>query len=150
MNLFVFVTVILAITVLYSLYRDSKYVWYFAYGINTNNDNFLQRMPRAENQRIACLENYRFRWYQHADIEPKEKSKVFGVLWRIPAEDMQVLDEYEEDYERTTVTVITKRCIRAETYFMKNKEEKKPKKNYVKLVREGYRENGVPIRQLKK
>jgi len=149
MNSVLFITIVLLTAVVYSLYRDSKYVIYFAYGSNTNVARLLERIPNAKLYGTATLRQYTFRMYQNADIEPNRKEKVYGVLWRIPAEQMKDLDEFENNYSRIKVVVDANRPLKAETYVMKEQEDHEASKNYVRMVREGYKENGLPLRQLR-
>lgn len=133
-----------------SLYRDAQHVLYFAYGSNTNTDRFLHRVPSGKYVGKATLDDYKFKWYRRADIVPREDKKVEGVLWEIPRNELATLDTHEPRYERVTVTVETNRSVRAETYVMKKPDPRKPSKRYVKLIKEGYQENELPMHQIKK
>jgi gamma-glutamylcyclotransferase (GGCT)/AIG2-like uncharacterized protein YtfP len=132
----------------WSEYNIRKYTLYFAYGSNTNSAYFKKRIPSAKLKGKAYLEDYSFKWYRHADIVPKKASKVEGVLWQIPTEDMHKLDKDEENYTREKVVVYTNRPLKAETYDMKIIEPKKPSKRYKRIIEKGYLENDLDVKQL--
>ena len=140
--------IILLISLLASEYYQCSRTLYFAYGANTNQAYFKNRVPRAKYRGPAYLENHAFKWYGHADVVAEEGSLVVGVLWEIPNTDFFMLDLYETNYTRETVTVVGKRSLKAEIYTMKIKEDTKPTEEYTTLVYAGYVENGLDTRQL--
>ena len=100
--------IILLVSLLASEYYQCSRTLYFAYGANTNQAYFKNRVPRAKYRGPAYLENHAFKWYGHADVVAEEGSRVVGVLWEIPNDDFFMLDLYETNYTRETVTVVGK------------------------------------------
>jgi hypothetical protein len=137
------------------LWRDSKRSFYFGYGANTNTEYFLKRVPSASLCGRALLPEFEFRWNNYGNIVPKSGSQVEGVLWSILKTDFDTLDTIEENYFRRSERVFFHgRFVHAQIYFMNdvNKKlkpgEKERLKDYVDLVRQGYKENGLSLEQL--
>jgi hypothetical protein len=69
------------------------------------------RCPSAVFVSIACLAGYRFSIARHsrlrdcgtANIFADPDSEVWGVLYDVRAEDLVLLDDYEDGYRRETV-----------------------------------------------
>ena len=87
---------------------------YFAYGSNINLEQMAYRCPDATVVGPVTLENYELLFRGNGDgfgvatIEPKEGSKVFGLLWNITPKCEKSLDRYEgypHLYDKQTVTV---------------------------------------------
>ena len=68
---------------------------YFAYGMNTNQDEMAYRCPGAHSLGHARLIDHAFRFAVHADVVPCEGSYVDGVLWSITDQDLDHLDQLE-------------------------------------------------------
>ena len=140
---------VLLLAIGWSQWSASKKALYFAYGFNTNSAKFKERVPSARYRSNAALEGYEFRWQEHATVVPKAGSIAHGVLWQIDRDDLKGLDEFEFNYERKTIKVVSNRTVSAETYFMIEREENEPGiDEYKQVVREGYEEHGVPLEQL--
>ena len=145
------VALVIILAIGWSQWRASKKALYFAYGVNTNTASFKKRTPSARYRCNATLEGYEFRWQQHAAILPKEGSRVHGVLWEVDWSEMKDLDEYEANYTRETVYVTANRTLPAETYIMNVPESNDTDiEDYVRMVRQGYKEHGLPLEQLEK
>jgi len=130
--------------------RDSKRALYFAYGANTNIEYFKKRIPSAVYLGLGVLPHYDFKWEYSASLERDPENKVEGVLWELPVEDLSKLDTFEKNYTRLTESVMfNSRLVEAELYI-RNDIERKPKnlKKYIRRVKKGYRENGLPMEQI--
>jgi gamma-glutamylcyclotransferase (GGCT)/AIG2-like uncharacterized protein YtfP len=70
---------------------------YFAYGSNMDRAGMASRCPRAQALGVARLEQHRFLFARggYCAIEPRRGATVYGVLWRVSARDVAVLDAYE-------------------------------------------------------
>lgn len=127
---------------------------YFAYGHNTNTNEFIQRIPPAIFVGKACLPKHEFVLREFADIVPSTRAsdKVWGVLWDIPAGWLSELDEIEADYAQKVVRVkFLNGVVNAMAYFMyPTKSRGRPSKQYVNYLKKGYAEHGLPQAQLKR
>lgn len=128
-------------------------IYYFAYGMNTNQQQMAHRCPAAKLIGPAVLPGYRFRFAHHADIVPDENFSVEGVLWYITEDCLKSLDAlegYPHYYDCQEVLV---KCegedYFAEVYYMTpGKLDALPSANYYKIVMEGYQQHGVNTRQI--
>jgi gamma-glutamylcyclotransferase (GGCT)/AIG2-like uncharacterized protein YtfP len=122
---------------------------YFAYGHNTNVEEFARRIPTAKRLGKACLPNYRLVMREFADVVPKKNEKVWGVLWDVPAGWISELDELEVHYKQKNVVVIWNNLkVGAMAYVMDDLQEGPPTLGYINSVSDGYHENKLPLRQL--
>lgn len=125
--------------------------YYFAYGHNTNIEQFHKRIPKAQLIGNAVLPNYRYSLEQYSDIRPDNDSSVHGVLWKIPVGAEPQLDKYEEYYRRIKVNVVVgDKKYKAYAYEMlpKHYDKKKASKDYIDYVKKGYKENNIPVTQI--
>ena len=130
---------------------------YFAYGSNLNHKQMLQRCPGSKPRYKATLSNYKLifagwsrDWYGGtASIKPFAGSKVTGAIYEIPEKDLRSLDKYEgypAVYDRMNVMVITEDDdpVKAITYIKREQsEEKQPSKEYLAVIRQGYKDWGI-------
>ena len=124
---------------------------YFAYGFNTNQEEFLARVPPAIYVGKACLQDYQFVMHDYSNIVPKKKEKVWGVLWDVPASWIPDLDQVEGEYVQKIVHVDWQnRRTKAMVYVMVDQDGSLPTEEYVQGVSKGYAENKLPLRQLKR
>jgi len=124
---------------------------YFAYGHNTNVEEFARRIPPAILVGKACLPNYCLVMREFADVVPKKNEKVWGVLWDIPAGWVSELDELEADYAQKNVFVNWNGGrVKAMIYVMDDVNEGPPSSQYVGYLIKGYKENKLPLGQLKR
>jgi gamma-glutamylcyclotransferase (GGCT)/AIG2-like uncharacterized protein YtfP len=135
---------------------------YFAYGSNINRGQMAQRCPDAQPVGIARLEGYEllFRGNDRgagvATIVPQKGGEVRGLLWRLTPQCELSLDRYEgypRLYKKETVTVRTHDGweIPVMTYVMTRewiRDPVLPSKEYSATIREGYRQNGLPVKAL--
>ena len=138
---------------------------YFAYGSNINLEQMAFRCPEAYVVGPVILENYGLLFRGNArgngvaTITPKEGGQVHGLLWRITPACEQSLDFYEgypRLYEKEQVTVRDRegRQLTVMAYVMTGHELWRfptlPSDSYYLGILEGYRQNGLPVQELKK
>jgi len=126
---------------------------YFAYGMNTNQEEMRHRCPQARAIGAARLLDHTFRFAQHADVVVEPGCYVDGVLWDITDQCLQALDQlegYPYYYNRAELEVdFEGHVFHATTYFMHDgHEDALPSQGYFDMVLEGYVDNGVPVDQL--
>jgi gamma-glutamylcyclotransferase (GGCT)/AIG2-like uncharacterized protein YtfP len=128
-------------------------IYYFAYGANANRSEMAERCPTAKWAGTATLPGHALRFRTHADVEPREGSRVYGVLWTIDAAALALLDQYEgypHYYTREMVSVWQDgEPITAMVYHMVDQSyQDLPRKDYLSRVRDGYVQCNVPTDQL--
>ena len=126
---------------------------YFAYGMNTNQNEMAYRCPSAVALGRAVLPGYRFEFKSFATIVPSSKESVEGVLWTITNSDeaaLDLLEGYPEFYDKKTVSVEHKdQPYIAMTYIMDPREKNYgPSDSYYSMVSEGYQQFGLSQQQL--
>jgi gamma-glutamylcyclotransferase (GGCT)/AIG2-like uncharacterized protein YtfP len=126
---------------------------YFAYGMNTNQDEMTYRCPDAQSLGHARLIDHAFRFAYHADVVPCMGSYVDGVLWSITDQDLASLDlleGYPTYYGRDLVRVSQgTRIVLAVCYRMQPGQlDTLPSTGYMDMVLEGYAQHQVPTDQL--
>lgn len=136
-----------------------KNTLYFAYGSNINLGQMADRCPDAQVVGPVVLEGYEllFRRGGFATIAPKEGERVTGLLWSITPECERSLDRYEgypRFYDKRMVTVrdAEGRSLSVMAYIMDERfrEPMMPSDFYYKGILQGYRQNGLPVPELKK
>ena len=131
------------------------YIYYFSYGHNTNISEFYNRVATAILVGNATLFDYKFTLEHFANIIPQKGSSMKGVLWKIPVSTIQTLDYHENylsKYQHHIVNVVYKKTIiQALTYVMTPyyKDMRFPTMKYIEWLYQGYKENHLPLRQLK-
>lgn len=138
---------------------------YFAYGSNINLEQMAYRCPDAEAVGPVILENYELLFRGNAKgngvatIAPKKGSRVHGLLWRITPACEQSLDLYEgypRLYEKEQVTVRDSegKQLTVMAYVMTGDgrwmSPTMPSAFYYRGIQDGYRQNGLPVEELKK
>lgn len=132
---------------------------YFAYGSNINLDQMAYRCPDAQVVGPVTLEGWEllFRRGGFATIAPHEGATVTGLLWSITPKCEQSLNRYEgypRFYGKQTVTVRDSQGREFSTmvYVMDERfrEPVPPSPGYYNGILEGYRQNGLPVGELKK
>ena len=126
---------------------------YFAYGMNTNQEEMAYRCPSAVPMGRAILPGYRLEFKSFATIVSDPKETVEGVLWTITELDesaLDVLEGYPEFYDKKTVSVEhDNQSYIAMTYIMGPREQgHAPSSGYYSMVSEGYQAFGLSQRQL--
>jgi gamma-glutamylcyclotransferase len=132
-------------------------VYYFAYASNLNQKQMKERCPQARPASIVTLHHYKLAfsgWSRKwrggvATIQPFRGERVLGAIYELSEEDMRRLDKYEDcpaTYSRIKVGVNNDfgELIEAETYIRAQRaEENKPSKEYLAVIRQGYRDWGI-------
>ena len=130
---------------------------YFAYGSNLNARQMQQRCPGARRLFSARLPNYtliftagsRAHAGGTATIRLQKGEQVLGGVYEIGERDLLSLDRYEgypTVYDRMSVVVFNDlgEAVEAFTYYKKGRgPEEQPSQEYLKLIREGYRDWGL-------
>jgi len=123
-------------------------MFYFAYGSNMDEKQMNNRCPESSLVGIATLEGYRLGFTRYAqsrnggvaDIVSAPDSSVWGLVYRLTRQDLDLLDSFEgkgKAYDRMTVQVrfIDGRMVEAETYFVIDKQSNfKPGEEYLRLL----------------
>ena len=132
---------------------------YFAYGSNINLDQMAYRCPAAQVVGPVMLEGWEllFRGSGVATIGQKEGSTVHGLLWQLTPDCERSLDHYEgypHLYGKKSVTVRDAQGqeLTVMAYIMTERYRAPavPPTSYYQGIQEGYRQNGLPVRALKK
>ena len=128
-------------------------IYYFAYGMLTDPAN----MPEAELIGAAILPNFKFEMLSYANVLSEPGAKVQGTLWQLDRAFLGQLDKVEDCpwlYNRKTVPVYHdgKKFV-AELYTMTPAARFKlkgsmPDKDYVRSIIDGYRNAGIPLKQI--
>jgi gamma-glutamylcyclotransferase (GGCT)/AIG2-like uncharacterized protein YtfP len=126
---------------------------YFAYGMNTNQEQMAVRCPTALPIGKAVLPGYRFEFKSFATIVPSPGESVEGVLWTITETDelaLDMLEGYPEFYDKKTVSVEHQgQPYIAMTYIMGPREQGYPPSDgYYNMVSQGYQTFGLSQHQL--
>jgi len=148
MNLLIVAALIIATVFLWSQHVERRHVLYFAYGSNTNERHFQNRIPSAKCEGTGYLHDHSVKLERFATLVHNPGSTVKGVVWCISRDDLPMLDEIEENYTRKPVTIFTNRSKQADTYYMNTPENDPPSKEYVNVVETGYLEHGIPWNQI--
>ena len=133
--------------------KDKPIKLYFAYGMNTNQEQMSLRCPGAKPLGRAVLSGYRFEFKSFATIVPSLRDSVEGVLWTITETDefaLDMLEGYPEFYNKKIVSVDHKdQSYIAMTYIMSPREQSYPPTDgYYSMVSEGYQQFGLSQNQL--
>tara|TARA_R110000803_G_scaffold49530_5_gene103065 strand:- start:8256 stop:8795 length:540 start_codon:yes stop_codon:yes gene_type:complete len=126
-------------------------IFYFAYGMNTNDAQMEMRCPKAIYRGNYNLKNFKFRFRGVADIDRVKKSKVAGVIWEISPECEKALDGLEGFPTFYTKGYFKYSGHKIMYYIMtpENKNElKNPSNFYLTCLEEGYREHRLDNNQL--
>ena len=130
-------------------------VYYFAYGMLTDPEI----MVGAQLVGVGMLLNFKYQMYRWANVEPNTGSKVYGCLWALDRKKISELDRaegYPDLYDRRTYPVYVQgQKYAAEVYIMtprtlRGVQGTKPKNEYIRRIKRGYTNAGVPLSQLYK
>ena len=136
---------------------------YIAYGSNLDRRQMARRCPTAEVVCSGMLYGHEllFRGSQFgavATVEPKPGACVPVLVWKIKPSDERALDLYEgypHLYEKESVAVRDHagRQLTVMAYVMTDGDRWRspalPSEYYYQGIREGYRQNGLPLSKLK-
>ena len=127
---------------------------YFAYGMNTNNN---QMSPSAERLGPAVLPNYTWEMLLYANVYEEPGTSALGILWEIDDEVLAGLDQregYPVFYNRVFVDVHHNGAVKqAWVYTMTESNRShllgtKPSKHYYESVVEGFATDGLSVANL--
>lgn len=136
-------------------FEEIDHIMYFAYGHNTNSNEMKDRCPDARHIGHAVLKNFRFELNHFANIVSDDGAETHGVLWNISQKELKELDVDEglhDHYNRIPVQVkFGDKTLQAAAYIMDPGYHPPDSlnKKYLKLVIEGYKENDLPLEQIK-
>jgi cation transport regulator ChaC len=135
-------------------------LWYFGYGSNTERGTFLgRRRMRPIEVRVGRLDGFELRFDLGvgpaergvANVAARAGDHVWGVLWRISAEQAEHLDRSEGlhrgFYRRLAVEVHCGpgEAVPAFTYHSpRGRPGRKPSRRYLGLLLAGARQHGLP------
>jgi gamma-glutamylcyclotransferase (GGCT)/AIG2-like uncharacterized protein YtfP len=128
--------------------------FYLAYGANTHRDHMRHRCPDAIFIGTAKLIDYMLVFRGVADVVPRNNFVVHCALWKISVRDLVNLDRFENYptlYKRKFSRIlINNRERSALFYYMqgKRKDEHEPPQLYEQVIREGYFQCRLSIRQV--
>ena len=128
-------------------------MFYFAYGMNTNQTSMTWRCPGAIPFGHARLLDHEFRFSHHADVVVSLGKSVDGVLWLIDEDhlaDLDILEGYPSYYDRNILPVeYQDNIIMAECYRMQpDNIDCGPSKGYLDMIFEGYQTYNIPDDQI--
>jgi gamma-glutamylcyclotransferase (GGCT)/AIG2-like uncharacterized protein YtfP len=128
-------------------------MFYFAYGMNTNQNSMTWRCPGAISFGHARLLDHEFRFSHHADVVVSPGESVDGVLWLIDQDhlaDLDALEGYPSYYDRAVLPVEYQgNIIMAECYRMQpDNLDCGPSKGYLDMIFEGYQTYNIPNDQI--
>jgi len=129
-------------------------MYYFAYALNLNRKQMLERCPDSKPRFTASLPNYRLiftGWSRQwrggvASIKLSGRDKVLGAVYEITDKDLAKLDRLENcpaTCNRLKITLYrdTGEPIEAITYIQsRQSEETKPSSEYLAVIQQGYRD----------
>jgi len=128
--------------------------FYFAYGSNMLSSRMYKRIPLAQKFGIAHLNNKEIIFNKlgvdgsaKANIIDSNHNKVWGVIYKIPEDDLAKLDKIENNYERKTIICISVsgELFEAETYISNQLiTDPIPDDWYKEIVVLGAEENNLP------
>jgi gamma-glutamylcyclotransferase (GGCT)/AIG2-like uncharacterized protein YtfP len=126
---------------------------YFAYGHNTNTEEFKLRISRAVYVGTAKLKGYKLVLNRVAGVEKSKNHEVVGVVWSVPKEDVPALDWYEglgKEYMKKwhSVQMHDGSNTKVFVYQQRLKPSKPPSPEYVRWLRKGYKQHNIPLQQL--
>lgn len=126
---------------------------YFAYGMNTNQNEMALRCPDAVSLGEAVLPDHEFRFARHADVIYYPGFETRGVLWEITDECEHALDALEgfpTYYLKKTVTVDHYgEEVEAMVYYMAGDvPDEVPSDSYLMMLYEGYAQHNISARQI--
>jgi len=132
-------------------------LYYFAYGSNMNWPQMKQRCPSARFICVARLPDYQFAIARHsqlrkcgtANIFPEAGSEVWGIVYELNDQDLNILDRFEDGYRREKIFVAARgdgQHPLEVLVYVAEKEDDAPLPNpeYKRLMVEGARHWQLP------
>jgi gamma-glutamylcyclotransferase (GGCT)/AIG2-like uncharacterized protein YtfP len=129
-------------------------MYYFAYGSNLHKEQMMRRCPDSRPVARVKLHGYQLVFNRVADIVEVEQAITWGVIYKVSPEDIKKLDRYEgypRLYDKMPVTVEDDqgRIHLAFAYVLTIKGCKEPSDGYYHVIKEGYRDWGLPQKPLR-
>ena len=139
-------------------------VWYFAYGSNLNMGQMMNRVREWTVSKRAVLKGYKLKFNAHsprwggltANVARTDNpdDKVYGALYRILREKVDVLSTYEGTKPTDTPVEADGVNLQAKTYlFKRSRVSGNPPEAYLNVMLTGLRQHGYPeavIKEVKK
>lgn len=126
-----------------------------AYGMNTNLYEMQYRCPKAKSLGAVTLQDHKFAFRTHADVQPSRGDTVECVLWSITADCEAALDRLEgfpHYYKKKNVIVQHgDKKITAMIYYMADTRSDSlsyPGEHYARMLFEGYTDHGISHAQI--
>ena len=130
-------------------------VWYFAYGSNLNIGQMMNRVGEWIVSKRAILKGYKLKFNVRsprwggltANVVRTDNpdTKVYGALYRIPREKLNVLSTYEGIKPTDIAVEADGENLRAKTYiFETSRVSGKPPEVYLNVMLNGLRQHGYP------
>jgi len=128
---------------------------YFAYGSNLNHRQMKNiRCVGSKYLKTILLKDYKLSFchpnklnkYGYANIVKKRGSKIPGAIWKITKKHEKILDHYEEfpkSYQKKYFYLNGEKIM---FYIMRKYFIKKPPKNYINTIKEGYQDCNIDIK----
>jgi len=127
-------------------------IYYFAYGSNLHHSQMKKRCPESFYIKKIVLNNFQLTFRNKggwADIEKKDKKKVYGGLYTISNNDESRLDKYEDYpiiYKKMYFTHNGKDVM---SYTMVKKTKLVyPTLRYLNIIKQGYKDCKISIKSL--
>jgi len=129
-------------------------ILYFAYASNLDESTFEKNLgEKAKRRGLGILPGHGFRFNvlhddgkARANIEPSPREMVYGTLYHINENTRKYFVSSEQGYDFIEVQISTKTGpVSAFTFINKNTQENIfPSKEYLDLILEGGRKQGLP------
>jgi hypothetical protein len=130
-------------------------IYYFAYGSNLNHyqmtntrcvgSKYLKTFFLKDYKLIFCHPN-KLNKFGYGNVIKKKGSKTPGAIWKITKKHEKILDHYEDfpkTYQKEYFYLEGKKIM---FYIMKKYYLKKPPKNYIDTINEGYKNCNIDLR----
>lgn len=137
--------------------REDHELLYFAYGSNMDERRMGERAPRARPVGPGRLDGYRLEFNLYsteweggvANLEPAPDGHVWGVLWEMPASELEALNAYHGHptfFRREEVSVqgAPGRVIAYAFRVAHQKAYIRPTDAYLARIRSAIRVRGLP------
>lgn len=126
---------------------------YFAYASNLSKAHMLSRCPDAVPIKKVSLKGYALIFNELADIVKNDAGEVFGAIYVISKEELEILDTlegYPDLYDRIEVDVSDEKGNTYESfaYIMIEKDIERPPDYYYNLLLEGYKDWDLSMEKL--
>ena len=124
---------------------------YFSYASYMVSSSMKERIRGAQDLGIATLLGYQVLFNKDgrdsgkANLVKAPGWTTWGVLYQLKEADLEILDSFEDGYEREHLAVYHKgqECM-AFTFISDQLTERKPTKDYVQFIVDGAKEHNLP------